>query len=69
MLSRTQTNPPERHRTRGGIPNRPALYSANPLSTMLCFIRFMSSHPPPNKDEDNDAEKDVDENKDLIKND
>ena len=29
---------------------RPALYSANPLSTRLCFIRFMSIHPPPNKD-------------------
>ena len=44
---------------------RPALYSANPLSTRLCFIRFMSTHPPPNKDKD----KDVDENKDLMKND
>ena len=30
----------------------PALYSANPLSTRLCFIRFMSTHPPPNKDKD-----------------
>ena len=29
---------------------RPTLYSANPLSTRLCFIRFMSTHPPPNKD-------------------
>ena len=49
------------------IYRRPALYSANPLSTRLCFIRFMSTHPPPNKDKD--AEKDVDENKDLMKND
>ena len=28
----------------------PAFYSANPLSTRLCLIRFMSAHPPPNKD-------------------
>ena len=48
---------------------RPTLYSANPLSTRLCFIRFMSTHPPNNKDEDKDGEKDVDENKDLMKND
>ena len=30
---------------------RPALYSANPLCTRLCVIRFMSTHPPtPDKD-------------------
>ena len=29
---------------------RPALYSANPLCTRLCFIRLMSTHPPPDKD-------------------
>ena len=26
------------------------MYSANPLSTRLFFIRFMSTHPPTNKD-------------------
>ena len=31
---------------------RPALYSANPLSTRLCFIRFMSTNPPPDKEKD-----------------
>ena len=31
---------------------RPALYSANPLCTRLCVIRFMSAPPPPNKDKD-----------------
>ena len=41
---------------------RPALYSANPLCTRLCFIRFMSAHPPPNKDKD----KEEDEEDDLI---
>ena len=38
---------------------RPALYSANPLSTRLCFIRFMSTHPPPNKDKEEDDEDDL----------
>ena len=40
---------------------RPALYSANPLSTRLCFIRFMSTHPPHNKDK----EKEEDDEDDL----
>ena len=31
---------------------RPALYSANPLCTRLCFIRFMSTHPTPDKEKD-----------------
>ena len=44
---------------------RPALYSANPLSNRLCFIRFMSTHPPPNKDKDKD-EDDEDDLKFLI---
>ena len=44
---------------------RPALYSANPLSTRLCFIRFMSTHPRPNKDKDKE-EDDEDDLKYLI---
>ena len=39
----------------------PALYLANPLCTRLCFIRFMSTHPPPDKDKD----KEEDEKDDL----
>ena len=35
---------------------RPALYSANPLSTRLCFIRFMYTYPPPNKDKDKEED-------------
>ena len=35
---------------------RPALYSANSLSTRLCFIRFMSTHPPTNKDKDKEED-------------
>ena len=31
---------------------RPALYSANPLCTRLCFIRFMPTHPPHDKDKE-----------------
>ena len=40
---------------------RPALYSSNPLSTRLCFIRFMSTHPPLNKykDKEEDDEDDL----------
>ena len=30
----------------------PALYSPNPLCTSLCFIRFMSTHPPTDKYKD-----------------
>ena len=44
---------------------RPALYSANPLSTRLCFIRFMSTHPPPNKDKEKEGD-DEDDLKLLI---
>ena len=40
---------------------RSTLYSANPLSTRLCFVRFMSIHPPPNKDK----EKEEDDEDDL----
>ena len=40
------------------------MYSANPLSTRLCFIRFMSTHPPPNKDKDNKNNNDNNDNKD-----
>ena len=39
----------------------PALYSANPLCTRLCFIRFMSTHCPPDKDK----EKEEDDEGDL----
>ena len=35
------------------------MHSANPLSTSLCFIRFMSTHPPPNKDKEEDDEDDL----------
>ena len=31
---------------------RPALYSVNPLCIRLCFIRFMSTHCPPDKYKD-----------------
>ena len=31
---------------------RPALYSANPISTRFLFIRFKSTHPPPKPDKD-----------------
>ena len=34
------------------------MYSTNPLYTRLCFIRFMSTHPPPDKDKDKDKEED-----------
>ena len=34
------------------------MYYANPLCTRLCFIRFMSTHPPPDKDKDKDKEED-----------
>ena len=44
---------------------RPDLYSANPLSTRLCFIRFMSTHPPPNKDKYKDKDKEENEEDDL----
>ena len=44
---------------------RPALYSANPLYTRLFFIRFISTHPPPNKDKDKE-EDDEDDVKLLI---
>ena len=37
-----------------------AMYSVNPLSTMLCFIRFMSTHPPPNKDKDKEEDNEDD---------
>ena len=30
--------------------SRPNVYSANLLCTRLCFISFMSTHPPPDKD-------------------
>ena len=43
--------------------SRPALYSANPLCTRLCFIRFMSTHPLPYeykyKDKEEDDEDDL----------
>ena len=35
---------------------RPASYSANPLCIRLCFIRFMSTHPPPDKDKDKEED-------------
>ena len=35
---------------------RPDLYSANALCTRLCFVRFMSTHPPPDKDKVKDKE-------------
>ena len=46
------------------IPRRdriPALYCANPLCTRLCFIRFMSTHPPPDryKDKEEDDKDDL----------
>ena len=34
------------------------MYSTNPICTRLCFIRFMSTHPPPDKDKDKDNEED-----------
>ena len=40
---------------------RPALYSANPLCTRLCFIRFVSAHPPPDKENYKDKDKDKEE--------
>ena len=43
------------------IDRRPALYSANPLCTRLCFIRFMYTHQPPYKDK----EKEEDDEDDL----
>ena len=36
------------------------MYAANPLCTMLCFIRFMSTHPPPNKDKDKEEDEEDD---------
>ena len=39
---------------------RPALYFANPLCIRLCFIRFMSTHPP--LDKDNYKEEDYGDN-------
>ena len=35
---------------------RPALYSANPLCTRLCFVKFMSTHAPPDKDKDKEED-------------
>ena len=32
------------------------MYSANPLYTRLRFIRFMSTHPPPDKDKDKEED-------------
>ena len=32
------------------------MYSANPLSIRLCFVRFMSTHPPPDKDKDKEED-------------
>ena len=39
------------------------MYSANPLCTRLCFIRFMSTHPPLEKDKDKYKDKDKDKDK------
>ena len=39
---------------------RPDLYPANALCTRLCFVRFMSAHPPPDTDKDKEEDdKDV----------
>ena len=44
---------------------RPNFYSANPLCTRLCFIRFMSPHPPSDKDKDKDKEREENDEDDL----
>ena len=45
---------------------RPALYSANPLCTRLCFIRFMSAHPLPDKEKYKDKEEDDEDDLTLL---
>ena len=38
-----------------------AFYSINPLYTRLCFIRFMTTHFPPDKYKDKDSYKEEDD--------